>query len=338
MISAISFIGINTNLKLYRNIVRSYFGYRVGSIKPAFASYNLTFCCNLRCEFCDLWRLKHEELDEERALRVVDKICELGVPVLDFSGGEPMLRKDLFALAKRAKEYGCILSMNTNGTLFDEEKADKASKLFDYIVISLDGPKEVHDDLRGVKGSYDRALRALDLLKQRGVRVGINTVITPTNLRLLPSFIEEIRKRADFLTVQPINPCNRALNYDEVALEKLKALLLRLRMKGLAPLPIPYIEGIFSYLKCKAPKVCDAIRLYFAVSPMGDVLACGARNDIVLGDLFKRSLKDILGRPPLGAVEEVNRCSGCWLTCTSGISLAFKKPLREIKWYIRLRV
>jgi MoaA/NifB/PqqE/SkfB family radical SAM enzyme len=269
---------------------------------------------------------------------VVAKVCESGVSILDFSGGEPMLRKDLFVLAKKAKEYGCIVSMNTNGTLFDEEKADEASRLFDYIVISLDGPREVHDRLRGVRGSYDRALTALDLLKQRGMRVGINMVITPTNLGFLPSLIEEIKERADFLTIQPVNPCNHTLNYDEMAVERLRGVLLKLREKGLVPLPIPYIEGMFSYLRCKAPKVCDAVRLYFAISPMGDVLACGARNDIVLGNLFEKGLGEILNRPSLRAIERVNRCRGCWLTCTSGVSLAFRRPLQEIKGYIRLRV
>ena len=85
-------------------------------------------------------------------------------------------------------------------------RASEIADAFDVVVVSLDGPKEIHDKIRGVAGTYDKAFGAIKLLKTRGVRVGVNSVVTPWNIEILPHFIEELHSLVDFAQVQPIHP------------------------------------------------------------------------------------------------------------------------------------
>ena len=322
-------------LTTYLKFVKWYFNYKKGRKAPIFASYNVTYRCNLRCSFCYAYNNLYPELNTRDSIEVIEQICELGVPLLDFSGGEPFLRPDLEALALRAKEYGCMTSVNTNGTLINEQRAKKAAKAFDYITVSIDGPSEFHDKVRGVKGTYEKAMRGVRLLKRENVKVGIGSVILPENLELLIEMIPDLIDDVDYITVQPVYPPPLLTS---PKLNELIDLLIDIKRRkpSFIPLPNAYINGISDYFKGRISKVCDAISLYFSISPNGEVLACGARNDIVLGNLFEKGLKDILSDPPREAVVKVSKCKGCWLDCTVGVSLSIRRPIEMVKSYIGL--
>ncbi|MBT8171504.1 radical SAM protein, partial [Candidatus Bathyarchaeota archaeon] len=159
-------------------VISGFLKFKIGRPSPFFASYNVTGRCNMKCVFCEWWKNEIPELTTKKALVAIDSVCKLGVPFFDLSGGEPLLRKDLFTLANRAASYGCLVSMNTNGTLLNEKIVKKVAKIFDTVVVSLDGPKKVHDMIRGVPGTYEKSVKAIELLKANGVRTGINSVIT----------------------------------------------------------------------------------------------------------------------------------------------------------------
>ncbi|MEM1566433.1 MAG: radical SAM protein [Candidatus Bathyarchaeia archaeon] len=318
-------------LKAFKNFLK----FRSGRPSFLFASYNVTGRCNLRCVYCDWWKTEKSELQTDEALAVIDNVCSLGVTFFDFSGGEPLLRKDLTVLAKRVSRHNCLVSMNTNATLLKRENASKIAESFDIIVVSIDGPEECHDKIRGVAGTFQRAVEAIKILKKYGVRVGVNSVISPYNIDVFPKFVEEMRNIADFMQVQPVHPYPPPLENRPPTskVENLLEYLLVLKRKepDFLAVPTDFIRGLKSFFEGKTPKICDAGRLYVAIDPAGNLLACAARGDIVLGSLLKTSAEDLL----LGEAEsakngwmKVALCSGCWLECTVGVSMA-AKSLKE---------
>ncbi len=145
--------------------------------------WETTTGCNLECIHCRRLDIAHDlmrtDLTTDEGRQLIDQIAEVGRPVLVFSGGEPLLRPDIFELAEWAKKRGLLTALATNGTLIDESIAQRISAAgFDRVSISLDGANAAtHDRFRGLAGSFDRAVRALDLLGRLGVATQINCTI-----------------------------------------------------------------------------------------------------------------------------------------------------------------
>ena len=326
--------------QLTAKVLTGFLKFKAGRPKPLFASYNVTGRCNMRCVFCEWWKNDIPELPTKKALAAIDAVCRLGVPFFDLSGGEPLLRKDLIVLAKRVSSHGCLVSMNTNGTLLNESRVSEVANIFDTIVVSLDGPKEVHDRIRGVARTYDKAVEAIRLLKAHGVRVAVNSVATPWNIDILPQFIEELRSLVDFAQVQPMHPYppspENTPSNEQVS--RLLDYLLKLKRSDPSFLAVPteFIKGFEQFFKGKAPKICHAGELYVAINPEGKLLACPARSDLVLGDAVSGSVDDALKKRDSEGWHKVSSCKGCWLECTVGVSMLLKNPLKEASQLVGL--
>jgi MoaA/NifB/PqqE/SkfB family radical SAM enzyme len=327
--------------QLTAKVIAGFLKFKAKRPTPLFASYNVTGRCNMRCLFCEWWKTDRPELPTKKALAAIDAVCSLGVPFFDLSGGEPLLRKDLSALAKRAAFHGCLVSMNTNGTLLNEKRLSEMADVLDLVVVSLDGPKDVHDKIRGVPGTYHKAMKAIRLLKAHGIKVGINSVATPWNIDVLPSFIEELRNQVDFAQIQPIHPYPpppENLTSDK-QVNRLVGYLLRLKRIDPSFLAVPtdFLKGFELFFKGEAPKICHAGELYVAIDPMGKLLACPARSDLVLGDTLNESVDVILkGERDSEGWRKVSACRGCWLECTAGVSMMLKNPLKEAPQLVSL--
>ncbi len=327
--------------QLTTKILSGFLKFKARRPSPLFASYNVTGRCNMRCVFCEWWKTDTPELSTKEALAAIDSVCSLGVPFFDLSGGEPLLRNDLITLAKRAASHGCLVSMNTNGTLLNEDRVSEVADNFDLVVVSLDGPKEVHDKIRGVAGTYDKAIEAIKLLKSNGVRVGVNSVVTPWNIAILPKFVEELRSLVDFAQVQPIHPYPPPAENtpSEEAVSMLLDYLLRLKRSdpGFLAVPTDFVKGFELFFRGEAPKICHAGELYVAIDPAGKLLACPARSDIVLGDTLGGSVGDILKeKRDSEGWRKVASCRGCWLECTVGVSMVLANPLKEVSQLVSL--
>jgi radical SAM protein with 4Fe4S-binding SPASM domain len=145
--------------------------------------WNLTRTCNLKCVHCytDSAAQKYPgELTTDQCKAVLDDLAEFKVPAVLFSGGEPLVRKDLFELAAYARERGLHVVLSTNGTLIDRPTAEKFVELkFAYIGISLDSANPaVHDQFRGVEGAFHRTLRGFHHCKDVGQKVGLRLTLT----------------------------------------------------------------------------------------------------------------------------------------------------------------
>lgn len=156
--------------------------------------WNVTRRCNLRCVHCyaaSADRAYPGELSTEEALALIDQFAEFGVPVVLFSGGEPLLRPDLFQLSARVAQRGMRAVLSTNGTLLTPEVVDQVKEQgFSYVGISLDGSRETHDRFRGVAGAFDRSLAAIRRARDAGIRVGVRYTITRENQQDLPMLLD----------------------------------------------------------------------------------------------------------------------------------------------------
>jgi heme b synthase len=131
-------------------------------------------------------------LDTEAGLVLLDQISEVGKPVVILTGGEPLLRPDIFELARHGTEKGLRMVMAPNGTLITEENArDMVEAGIQRISVSLDGAtKESHDQFRQVDGAFEGALQGIEFAKQAGMEFQINTTITQQNLEEIPKIQE----------------------------------------------------------------------------------------------------------------------------------------------------
>ena len=156
--------------------------------------WNLIRRCNLTCKHCYALSADHEyagELSTDEVFGVMSDLKAFKVPVLILSGGEPLLRPDLFDIAARAKAMGFYVGLSTNGTLIDAALADRvAAAQFDYVGISLDGIGAVHDAFRRLVGAFASSLAAVRHLLARDVKVGLRYTMTQLNADELPALLK----------------------------------------------------------------------------------------------------------------------------------------------------
>lgn len=156
--------------------------------------WNITRTCNLRCAHCYASSENAAypgELTTSQAMAVIDDLAEFRAPVILFSGGEPLLRRDLFDLASRAAEKGIRCVLSTNGTLIDGSAAERIrSAGFAYVGVSIDGVGEAHDEIRGQKGCFDAAIRGLRHCRDAGLRTGLRFTMHRLNVAELPGIFE----------------------------------------------------------------------------------------------------------------------------------------------------
>jgi heme d1 biosynthesis radical SAM protein NirJ len=155
--------------------------------------WNLIRRCNLTCKHCYSISADTDfpgELSTGEVYTVMDDLKDFGVPVLILSGGEPLLRPDIFEISRRAKAKGFYVGLSTNGTLIDRANIDAIAEVgYDYVGISLDGLRATHDAFRRKKGAFDASLAGVRLCHERGIKVGLRFTLTLDNAHELPALL-----------------------------------------------------------------------------------------------------------------------------------------------------
>jgi radical SAM protein with 4Fe4S-binding SPASM domain len=155
--------------------------------------WNLTKACNLSCQHCymDASERARDEMTLEESVSLVDELADLKVPILIFTGGEPLLSRNFYALAFHAREVGLRTVISTNGTLITPEVARLlAEAKIQYVGVSLDSadPKK-HDIFRGVAGAHARALEGLKNARDAGLKTGLRITLTRDNWQDVPALL-----------------------------------------------------------------------------------------------------------------------------------------------------
>ncbi|MBN1262444.1 MAG: radical SAM protein [Anaerolineae bacterium] len=160
--------------------------------------WNSTKACNLRCIHC--YYTAHAEPDPDElttaeARAFIDDLADFGAPVLLFSGGEPLMRRDMFELGAYAVERGLRTVISTNGTLIDQEAAGRIKEAgFSYVGISLDGIGVTNDRFRGMDGAFEAALRGFRHCEAAGVRTGLRLTLNKHNVADLSDILDLLRE------------------------------------------------------------------------------------------------------------------------------------------------
>jgi 12,18-didecarboxysiroheme deacetylase len=160
--------------------------------------WNVTRACNLKCVHCYAHATDHrheKELTREEAFSVLDDLAGFGVPVVLFSGGEPLVRQDLLDLARHAVDHGMRSVVSTNGTLITREKARELRKVgLSYVGVSLDGLEEVNDRFRGKKGAFRDAMTGIRNCREAGIKVGLRFTLNRMNVKEVPRIFDLLEK------------------------------------------------------------------------------------------------------------------------------------------------
>lgn len=151
--------------------------------------FKLTDQCNLKCKMC--WQIDRSQklfLSKDDIIRVIDSIKKMGYPPIYLWGGEPFLHPEIWEIVRAIKERGFYCIINTNGVLLEKNIDNIINSKLDMLIVSIDGPQKIHDEIRQVNGTFKRIERGLKALKNKArpkPHIVINSVITESNYRYL---------------------------------------------------------------------------------------------------------------------------------------------------------
>jgi radical SAM protein with 4Fe4S-binding SPASM domain len=274
---------------------------------PLVVSWNLTRKCNLKCPHCYINATTQElenELSTEESKNLIDQICEVSRPLLILSGGEPLLRQDVFELVRYGASKGLKMGLGSNGSLIDATAAKRLKDAgIETVSISLDSPiPEQHDEFRGVRGSWAKAVNAIKALQENGVLVQVNTTLTQHNY----DQVDDIMSLAENLGVENFHlfflvPTGRGVKIADISPAKyenmIKTTFARVAKHKLNVRPscAPQFMRIARDMGLNMSRWirgCLAGLYYCRVYPNGDITPC-PYLPIKLGNVREKSFKEI---------------------------------------------
>lgn len=283
---------------------------------------------------CDIPYGKIEELSTDQWKDVIKNVSRLGAQTIVFSGGEPLLREDIFELISFTKKNSLNACVTSNGHLIDEQVALSLSASGVNVVnISIEGTKETHDFLRGV-GSFDKAVSALANLRKYNIESTVASTVSKYNYEDL-LYVLEVAKDSGATTVR-LQPFNVIFleNYkrkNEFLIDKLDIQKIENIIKSFVDIskeykistnPVSYLFKIPAYLTGKKffTHNCGALWYSCPINPNGDVFPCwveGANNKLI-GNVQEESLYGLwLSEKRIKMVNTIinNGCNGCLMSC-----------------------
>jgi len=195
-----------------------------------YLTWNITCRCNLKCKHCYNKTVDRNKISTELSTKdgmdIISQSIPLGLRAILFTGGEPLLRKDLFILMKFAKKRGLLVFLATNGTLIENAFIEKFKGIIDRINISLDGASaRKHDAIRGVKGSFSKSLKAIKILK-KDFNVSIAFTAHSENLSEFNAVASIAKKQDVLLTIKRFIPIGKGAQNKSLTLSKAKYKIL----------------------------------------------------------------------------------------------------------------
>lgn len=290
---------------------------RVLGYKPFFLSHLVTARCNFFCGGC-LWKDNSADsmsLEEIRVLYTQAKAC--GFIANYIWGGEPLLRKDIAEILRCSKEHGFLTLLNTNAWFLKDRLPGLAPNL-DVLIISLDHSTAAgHDGIRGLKGSYDRILEVIPLIKSRypGIRLIVNSIVLKENHDDIDNILELWKRlgvwgymnfiEVDLLTSEGLGDQNAEVDVSERGRCELARRLIDRKRDGY---PILNTYDYFNtFVAGKKPYRCHFPKIFLEVYPDGSVLDC-VRVDKPVGNVRQTPLEQILKRPRIqGMIDDGER-------------------------------
>jgi len=287
--------------------------------------WNMTNRCNLRCRHCYISaedRKYQDELTTDEAKAFISDLAKMKVPVLLFSGGEPLIRKDIFELGRMAADLGLRPVISSNGTLIDKQIARQIKEAgFQYVGISIDGKPSTNDEFRNMPGAFAAALKGIHACLDEGVKTGIRFTVNRYNQSDLPEVldivekegiprfcmyhlvyagrgaqmadmdtsIEETRQILDFLSERTVDLHQRGVQVEILTTDNhADGIYLLNRIRQQQP---ERVEEIVTLLQMHGG--CSAGTKFANVDPRGNVHPCQFWQDYTVGNVRERPFAEI---------------------------------------------
>ena len=273
--------------------------YTLRLASPLSVCWQITTACNLHCKYClsDSGKQGCYGLDTQKAKEVINQLGKLGINRLDFTGGEPLLRKDLKELILCSKQNHIHTLVTTNTVLLNEENLETL-KLADLVQVSIDGPEEIHNEQRQAD-VYQKTIANIQKLKEAGCKIRLNSFIFNSNKQYVPDLIQLSKDLELFSHLFIIfTPQGRGKQH----LEEI--------------IPEQELEKIKSYILTCKEKENRNIRLYdyqeymhscVLLTPTADVISQGfyEQDSICVGNMLEKPLEELFQDPIFQHVSHV---------------------------------
>jgi MoaA/NifB/PqqE/SkfB family radical SAM enzyme len=283
---------------------------------PILCNYYVTYRCNASCGFCDIWEKPSPYITLEQAEQNFKDLKRLGVKVLDFTGGEPLLHQQLDQLLDLAKKYGFITTVTTNCLLYPKW-AERLQGKVDMLHFSLDSAdKETHDKSRNV-ACFDFVMQSIEIANSLGERPDILFTVMEDNVHEMDQVYALCQKNDLMLILNPIFEYNEVDTGNSLSTETLDIISKWGKKKGI------YLNDAFITLRKDGGNhvddpICKAASSTIVISPQNElVLPCyhlGLETFPIGGELFE--LYQSAKVQNLVALEgKYSACEGCTINC-----------------------
>ncbi len=353
------------SLRTYVTIAQAVINNRIGRVGlPSTCTFIVTWRCNLRCFMCDVWKkTDHDDMSLAEIGRVFQQIPHLDM--LRITGGEPFLRSDLKEITEIAirETHAAVIHVTTAGILTDRilefAKAVGSPRL--HLKLSIDAVGERHDQIRGGRGLYEKAMKTLrglaELRDQYGFYVGVNQTLTDRNWDQIEPLRRELEPlgvsvhyaiATDHYTLYRINtakendiPDIKSVSMSEFTPDQLAAIFEQLdRRDGIKDLPEwlvqrYYLRGLenrlLHHVESPKPK-CIELHNHIRIMPNGDVMTC-VYYPVVVGNLRRQTLTEIWNGAITATQREiVRKCPGCWAGCEVKPNAIYTGDILKALW------
>lgn len=307
---------------------------------PMWISWEVTFNCNYDCIHCrmDDGSKLPKELSYDKCIQFIDEIVSLDINQINFSGGEPFVRKDFLDIVEYASNAGLKIGITTNGSLINKSVISRLKSLenIECLQVSLDADNsELHDYIRGVPGAFDQAINAIKLFKEAGFRTGCVTTVMKKNITRIPYIIDLLNQYdVDVYGARRFMPTGKGkLKLEELVLsvEEYKNHCVNWikYMNSKSKMQFIIEEPLLSILEKDLPEDwklfgCVAGTLYGAMTADGDIRPCiflpiniGNIQDKTFKEIWlnSKAIKEIVNRNKLtgkcNACDLKFKCGGC---------------------------
>jgi len=294
--------------------------YRLSAVQLSISSQ-----CNLNCRYCYATdRIEHGQkrmaISDYKTL--LDDIRSVSTDVrITLTGGEPLLNKNCFEIAKYARKNGFYVDMLTNGTLISESNINQIKEFFNEVRISVDGStQDLHEFFRG-RNSYNPMINAIDLLSRNGVNYSLSMTVNKHNIH----DVEQMAKKyGGYLNFAPLFPAGNAIQGEDISITGKEYFRALKRSAGVNPLS--YCESSLDHAKqCRNCK-CSIGDSELSVSATGDVYPCHLLHypDFLMGNIFEKSIVELYNESPIVdfcrslTVDNIEGCKTCFLKYVCG--------------------
>ncbi len=302
---------------------RTFFGARFLSERiPLVVSMVVTNRCNYSCGYCDRWDGRGYQLTTSAIMAMLDEMAAMGTKRLILTGGEPLIRRDIFDVINRAKTHGFKVNLNSNGTLVPKF-IDRLANI-DGLTISIDGDRDTHDAIRG-EGAFDSAIAAVRAAREHAhIRIRLSAVISRASIGAEDALLDIARRERVEVFFQPAEELrlgSDSTNPIASPIGRYRETIDHLVAEKERGAPIANSVSALKYLRTwpnGAALPCAGSKLFVRVSQDGRVMICGRMGEYE----ESYSALDLGFREAFLRLNEA-QCPTCWCASRVEVNQAF---------------